>query len=184
MRLVRFGGAMSLDGYIAGPNGEYDWIVMDPEIDFAGTMQQFDTFLIGGKTFDAMGRMGNSAKSTPGIENIVLSRTLKQADYPRIRIESDAERLVTELRGKPGKDIAIFGGGELFRSLLTAGLVDRIEMAMIPVLLGGGIPLLPPSGGRATLKLRNSQVYKKTGTVSLEYDVVRGAAKKSRGKRP
>ena len=67
MRLVRFGGAMSLDGYIAGPNGEYDWIVMDPEIDFAAMMAQFDTFLIGRKTFDAMRRMGNDGQSTPGI---------------------------------------------------------------------------------------------------------------------
>jgi len=79
MRLVRFGGAMSLDGYIAGPNGEYDWIVMDPDIDFQGLTQQFDTFLIGRKTFDAMGRMGNSGTSTPGIENIVISRTLNDA---------------------------------------------------------------------------------------------------------
>ena len=180
MRLVRFGGAMSLDGYIAGPNGEYDWIIMDPEIDFTGLMAPFDTFLIGRKTFDAMGRMGNSGKSSPGIENIVISRTLKQADYPRIRIESDAVKLVTELRDKPGKDIAIFGGGELFRSLLAAGLVDRIEMSLIPVLLGGGIPLLPPPAGRAKLMLRNQRVYAKTGTVSLEYDIVRNEPKRSR----
>src|SRR5262249_40025285 len=123
MRLVRFGGAMSLDGYIAGPNGEYDWIVMGPPLHFGGFMKQFDTFLIGRKTFDAMGRMGNQSKSTPGIENIVCSRTLKQSDFPRVRIEADAVSLVTELRTKPGKDIAIFGGGELFRSLLMAGLV-------------------------------------------------------------
>jgi dihydrofolate reductase len=183
MRLVRFGGAMSLDGYIAGPNGEYDWIVMDPEIDFTGLLKPFDTFLIGRKTFDAMGRMGNSGKSSPGIENIVISRTLKQADYPRIRIESDPVKLVRELRNKPGKDIAIFGGGELFRSLLAAGLVDRIEMSLIPVLLGGGIPLLPPPAGRAKLKLRNQRVYAKTGTISLEYDIVRESEKKGRGNR-
>jgi dihydrofolate reductase len=183
MRLVRFGGAMSLDGYIAGPNGEYDWIVMDPEIDFTGLMKQFDVFLIGRKTFDAMGRMGNSGKSTPGIENIVISRTLKQADYPRIRIEADPERLVRDLRTQPGKDIAIFGGGELFRSLLSAGLVDRIEMSLIPVLLGGGIPLLPSPAGRSKLVLRNQRVYAKTGTISLEYDIVHGGTKGSRGRK-
>ena len=90
MRLVRYGGAMSLDGYIAGPNGEYDWIVMDPDIDFGGLMKQFDTFLIGRKTFDAMLRMGNATKSTPGIHNIVFSRTLKPSDYPHVTMSSDA----------------------------------------------------------------------------------------------
>jgi dihydrofolate reductase len=173
MRLVRFGGAMSLDGYIAGPNGEYDWILRDPDIDFAAMTREFDTFLIGRKTFDAMKRMGNEGKSMGGITNIVLSRTLRQADYPRVRIEPDAERLVTELRTLPGKDIAIFGGGELFRSLLAVGLVDRIEMALIPVLLGGGIPLLPPPAGRARLRLRGQRVYEKTGTIGLEYDILR-----------
>jgi dihydrofolate reductase len=171
MRLVRFGGAMSLDGYIAGPNGEYDWIVMDPEIDFAGIMKQFDTFLIGRKTFDAMNRMGSGEKSSKGITNIVFSRTLNPSDYPKVRIESDAERVVKELKGKPGKDIAIFGGGELFRSLLAAGLVDRVEMSVIPVLLGTGIPVFPPPG-RVTLKLRAQRLYAKTGTLGLEYDIV------------
>ena len=164
---------MSLDGYIAGPNGEYDWIVMDPEIDFSGMMKQFDTFLIGRKTFDAMKRMGNAGKSSKGITNIVCSRTLKPSDYPKVRIEADAERVVKELKHKPGKDIAIFGGGELFRSLLAVGLVDRLEMSVIPVLLGGGIPLLPPPAGRVTLTLRNQRLYKKTGTLGLEYDVLK-----------
>ena len=173
MRLVRFGGAMSLDGYIAGPNGEYDWIVMDPEIDFAGTMRQFDTFLIGRKTFDAMKRMGNAGKSSKGITNIVCSRTLKQSDYPKIRIEADAERLVKDLKTKSGKDIAIFGGGELFRSLLAVGLVDRVEMSVIPVLLGTGIPVLPPPTSRVMLKLRSQRVYKKTGTIGVEYEIVK-----------
>jgi len=172
MRLVRYGGAMSLDGYIAGPHGEHDWIVMDPDIDFAGMTTQFDTFLIGRKTFETMVRMGNAARSMPGIQNIVFSRTLQTADYPGIVIESDAERVVSELRARPGKDIALFGGGELFRSLLAAGLVDRIEMSVIPVLLGGGIPLLPSPAGRATLRLRKQRVYEKTGTIGVEYDIL------------
>ena len=173
MRLVRYGGAMSLDGYIAGPNGEYDWIVMDPDIDFAGIMKEFDTFLIGRKTFDAMKRMGSDAAPMPGTRNIVFSRTLNPADHPQVVIESDAERVVTELRAKPGKDIALFGGGELFRSLLAAGLVDRIEMSLIPVLLGGGIPLLASPAERAKLTLRKQRLYEKTGTIGLEYDINR-----------
>ena len=173
MRLVRFGGAMSLDGYIAGPNGEYDWILMDPEIDFAKLQSQFDTFLIGRKTFEAMAKMGRGGQSSPGIQNIVMSRTLKASDYPHVTIRSNAERVVTELKKTPGKDIAIFGGGDLFRSLLAADLVDRVEMALIPILLGGGIPLLPSPAGRAVLTLRAQRVYKKTGTVMLEYDIVR-----------
>jgi hypothetical protein len=80
---------MSLDGYIAGLKGEYDWIVMDPEIDFAGLMAQFDTFLIGRKTFEVM-RMGSDVKSTPGIQNIVFSRTLRPSDYPHVTVNSDA----------------------------------------------------------------------------------------------
>jgi dihydrofolate reductase len=173
MRVVRFGGAMSLDGYIAGPNGEYDWIVMDPDIDFAGLMTQFDTFLIGRKTFEAMLRMGSAGTSTRGVQNIVFSRTMRGEDHPHVRIESDAERVVAELRGQPGKDIALFGGGELFRSLLAAGLVDRIEVSVIPVLLGGGVPLLPSPSQRAQLKLRSERVYKNTGTIGLEYEILR-----------
>lgn len=70
MRRVHYGGAMSLDGFIAGPNGEFDWIVMDPDMDFAGMMAPFDTFLIGRKTFEAMRRMGNDAPPAPGITSV------------------------------------------------------------------------------------------------------------------
>src|SRR5262245_44082459 len=120
MRRVRYGAAMSLDGYIAGPIGEFDWIVMDPEIDFAAMAQQYDTYLIGRKTYEAMVRMGGASGSTGAIQSIVVSRTMKQTDHPDLTIEADGVRLVQDLRSKPGKDIALFGGGELFRSLLAA----------------------------------------------------------------
>jgi dihydrofolate reductase len=173
MRKVVYGGAMSLDGFIAGPDGEYDWIVMDPDIDFAAMMARFDTFLIGRKTFEAMRRMGNVDAPNPGIKNIFCSRTLRREDCPSSMALSDnAEAVVRDLRNTPGKDIALFGGGELFRSLLAAGLVDELGVAVIPVLLGGGVPLLATPSDRAKLKLRRHRVYEKSGTVSLEYDIV------------
>jgi len=178
MRKVVYGGAMSLDGFIAGPNGEYDWIVMDPDIDF-GEMRRFDTFLIGRKTFEAVRRMGGGPP-TPGITNVVCSRTLTPADCPDATLTADATATVTALKNEPGKDIALFGGGELFRSLLAAGLVDEVSFAVIPVLLGEGIPMLPTPADRATLRLKSHRVYEKTGTVALEYEVVRRRGGKRR----
>lgn len=171
-RRLRYQVAVSLDGFIAGPNGEYDWIVMDPDMDFAALMERFDTFLIGRKTFEAMRRMGDAAPPTPGIQHVVFSRTLRPGDCPQATLSDDAARVVADLRKKPGKDIALFGGGELFRSLLAAGLVDELSVSVIPVLLGGGIPLLPSPADRARLELKRHRVYEKSGTVSLEYGIV------------
>jgi dihydrofolate reductase len=172
MRKVVYGGAMSLDGYIAGPNGEFDWIVMDPDVDFARLMARYDTFLMGRKTFEVMRKMADAAPPTPGIQNIVFSRTLRPEDCPNALLSDDAEGAVRDLRTKPGKDIALFGGGELFRSLLAAGLVDEVGVSLVPVLLGGGIPFLPSPADRARLALKEHRVYERTGTVLLRYDIL------------
>jgi dihydrofolate reductase len=146
---------------------------MDPDIDFADMMSRFDTFLVGRKTFDAMRQMGSEMADLPGAKNIVFSRTLKPADYPQLTLSDDAERTVAELRARPGKDIALFGGGDLFRSLLAAGLVDEVGVSVIPVLLGGGTPLLPSPAARTSLVLRKQRLYEKTGIVGLWYDIKR-----------
>jgi dihydrofolate reductase len=171
MRRVRYVVAMSLDGYIAGPNGEADWIIMDPEIDFRALFEQFDTFLLGRRTFEAIG--GERSRGQAGVQTIVFSRTLRQLDYPNVTIVSEnPEDVLADLRAKPGKDIWLFGGGSLFRSLLEARLVDAVEVAVMPVLLGKGIAVLPPkpSSERFELKLASSRMFE-TGIVSLEYSV-------------
>jgi dihydrofolate reductase len=175
MRQIRYGVAMSLDGYIADANGGFDWIVMDPDIDFAAMMARYDTLLMGRRTYEVTRAMGGGAGDTmPGLTTVVFSRTLKPSDHPDVRIVSENwQDAVRELREKPGKDIWLFGGGALFGTMLDAGFVDGVDVGVIPVLLGGGVPLLAPPARRAKLELTNHRLYEKSGIVGLEYDVAR-----------
>ena len=167
MRRIRYAAAMSLDGYIAGPEGQSDWITMDPEIDFGAMLKEFDSVLVGRRTFEGMAQAGND--SIPGMKFFVFSRTLTPSDYPKVTIVAEKpEEALTSLRRKSGKDIWLLGGGSLFRSLLNIGFVDTVEVTVIPILLGGGIPLLPPTATRTKLKLTGERVYK-SGIVSLFY---------------
>ena len=164
---------MSLDGFIAGPNGEYDWIVMDPEIDFRALYGEFDTAVMGRKMYEAA---QGADISIPGLDFVVFSRTLAPAARRGVRIVNDDPRsFVTALKqSKAGRDIWLFGGGVLFQSLLDAGLVDSVEVAVMPVLLGAGIPLLPP-GSKTRLKLVDHKVLPASGIVALSYAVPRKA---------
>ena len=171
MRRIRYQVATSLDGYIAGPKGEADWIIMDPDIDFRALYAQFDAVLIGRRTFEVLTGGKKKGGAMPGMKTFVFSRTLRQRDYPKVTIVAEnAGETVTALRAESGKDIWLFGGGLLFRSLLDAGLVDTVEVAVMPVLLGGGVPLLPPPAKAGKLNLTGHKVYK-TGIVLLEYAV-------------
>jgi dihydrofolate reductase len=169
VRRIRYSVAMSLDGYIAGPNGESDWIIMDPSIDFSALLAQFDTVLVGRRTFESMARAGRA--TMPGMKTVVLSTTLRQKDFPGVSIiAANAVEHLVSLKASAGKDIWLFGGGELFRGLLKEGLVDAVEVAIIPVLLGGGIPLLPAPSKQAGLQLTGHRVYP-MGIVALEYSI-------------
>ena len=170
MRRVVLSVAMSLDGYIADPQGGYDWIVMDPDIDFDAMFKRYDTVLMGRKSYDAAKRSGYGM---PKPQTYVFSKTLQQADAPGVTVSNDPRKTVTALKQQQGKDIWLWGGGELFRSVLELGLVDQLEVAIIPVLLGDGLPLLPRPGTRAKLKLTGEKLFKKTGTLMLNYDVKR-----------
>jgi len=96
--------------------------------------------------------------------------------HPGVTVAADVAGVIADLKHRSGKDIWLFGGGKLFRSCLELGLVDAVDVAVIPVLLGGGIPLLPAPGPRTRLTLRSRRVYEKSGIVALEYDVDRAEA--------
>jgi dihydrofolate reductase len=170
MRRIRYRVAASLDGYIAGPNGEIDWIAQDPDLDFASIFSGFDTALLGRRTYELTLQPG--APPWPSDWRIyVFSRTLNAAEHPAVTVVStDIGRTVAELRAQRGRDIWLFGGGNLFGSLLGAGLVDQIEIAVMPVVLGGGIPLVSTGTPRSRLALTHS-ASSPAGIVNLEYDV-------------
>jgi dihydrofolate reductase len=172
-RRLRYHVAVSLDGFIAGPNGEFDWIVMDPSIDFAALYKEFDTAVMGRKTYEVVTAQGGHG-AMPGLDVVVFSRTLPSAIYPGVRVvNDDPATVVAALKKKPGRDIWLFGGGALFRTLLDAGLVDTVEVAVVPVLLGSGIPLLPP-GAATKLILADQKTLPASGIVALSYSVPGG----------
>lgn len=148
--------------------------------DFASIFEGFDTLVMGRRTFTAMGNTGGGDLGGPfrGMKVVVVSRTLDPRRYPNATIVSGGLKdAITALKQEPGKDIWLFGGGELFQGLLDLDLVDTVEVAVIPVLLGEGIPLLPRAAKRAPLALASHTIYPKTGTISLAYDVKRAAAR-------
>ena len=168
MRRIRYQVACSLDGFIAGPNDDFDWITPEPSFDFDALYAQFDTLVMGRRTYEVVSAAGESFR---GKEVIVASRTLRSEDHPDIEIlGEDLETRIRELRTRPGADIWLYGGGALFAQLLDWGLVDTVEPAIIPILLGDGVPLLPSPAARRRLTLVANRAYP-SGMVLLEYEV-------------
>jgi dihydrofolate reductase len=173
MRKVILGLGISLDGYIARPDGSVDFLTMDPDYDMAAFFSKVDTWLLGRKTLEDAVRMGGGKFDSGGLHCIVFSRT--HAPGPQTGFEytnKSPSDVVRELRHKPGKDIWLGGGGELIRDFLNEDLVDRIELGIVPVLIGAGRPLFPPGYPELKFKLVDSRAYPKTGLLAISYERV------------
>jgi len=168
MRRLRYQVACSVDGFIAGPDDDFGWITPEPAFDFEALYAQFDTLLMGRRTYEIVKGTGQHFQ---GKEVVVASRTLRPEDHPEVEVVGEGlEARIRELRQESGGDIWLYGGGELFSRILAWDLIDTVEPALIPILLGGGVPFLPSPAVRRRLTLVGHRVYP-SGMVLLEYEV-------------
>jgi dihydrofolate reductase len=170
---------MTLDGYYEGPNGEFDWPVVDEEFNRFAVEQldEVDTLLFGRVTYEGMAQYWTTPEAEQydpeiaprmnRIAKIVVSRTLDKAEWANTRLLADAEEL-TRLKQEPGKDIAIFGSSSLTVDLLRLGLVDELRIMVNPVVLGGGRSLFRTASERIGLKLVRTRTFD-SGNVLLYY---------------
>ena len=159
--------AITLDGYIAGPNEEFDWCRGDRDV-MTAFFDTVDTVLLGRRTWDLMVRMGDP--SFRGMKNYVFTKNPPASAPTAIEfVTGDAADFVRGLREQEGKNIWLCGGGALFRSLLAAGVVDAIELAVHPLLLGGGIPLFGPTPARIPLRFVSAKPLT-GGLVMMSYE--------------
>ena len=176
MRKVTFGGANSLDNFIARKDDAVDWLMFNKEV--AALIEDYwkniDTVLMGRRTYEvAMKNSGGGGDGGgyPGVTSYVFSRTLNQGDARGANIISeDAADFVRKLKKEKGKDICLMGGGVLARSLFEADLIDEVGINVHPVLLGSGIPLFHEMTKQINLKLMKCQELK-NGCVALTYKV-------------
>ena len=169
MRKLTYLVRASVDGMIAGPDGELDWLFSEKEGEVADFFTRTDAVLLGTATYDYM--LAHGMEAYPGMTNYVFSRTLRKEDHPAVTVvPTDPTPFVRGLKEQEGGGIWLLGGGVVFRYLLAAGLVDEIVVVVHPILLGGGVPLLPRCEIVAPLELRQVE---RVGTdlVLLRYDV-------------
>jgi dihydrofolate reductase len=175
VRKITFGGAISLDHYLARPDGAVDWILFGDEAGkvMAEYWVKVDTILMGRKTYEVANRMGQGEFDYGGgIKTYVFSRTLRSpSGSSNLEIISDnVVDFVRRLKGAPGKEICLMGGGELAKPLFEAGLIDEIGFNIHPVLLGSGIPLFHPMSHQIGLELIECRPFK-NGCVYITYRV-------------
>jgi len=172
MRKVIFGGANTLDNYIAGKNDEIDWIRHTKEVEeiMRDYWKRIDTVILGRRTYEiAMKSSGGGGGS--GTKTYVCSRTLKKVPNKKVELSSDAVSLVKRLKSEEGKDIIVMGGSLIGKSLFEAGLIDELGVNIHPVLLGSGIPLFAEMKKQINLELLECKPLK-NGCVVLTYRVI------------
>lgn len=169
MRKVILQLAVSLDSFIEGPNGEYDWCFTDQDYGMAAFFERVDSVFYGRKSYELTLSMDSTDwPDFPKLKAYIFSTTLKEVKPGEILINGDIEAEVRRIKNEPGKDIWLFGGASLTASLMNLGLVDEIILAVHPIILGGGKPLFSQIKERIPLTLTDTKTYS-SGLVLLTY---------------
>jgi len=172
MRKIVLGLGISLDGYIARPDGAVDFLFMPKDYSMAPFFATIDTAIMGRKTLEAGLKMGGGKFDSGGLATYVFSRTQPPGERQGFTVVNESPAsFVRKLRKHPGKNIWLMGGGELARDFLKADLVDELYIGMVPVLLGEGIPLFPSGFPQRDFSLIENKTYSK-GMIALRYQRV------------
>ena len=169
MRKIILQLAVSLDGFIEGPNGEFDWCMMDQDYGMSDFFKRIDSTFMGRKTYElALAMADQVPPGFPKFKEYVFSNTLEKVKEGTILVKGDIKKEVDKIKNGKGKDIWLFGGADLISSLLNLQLVDEIMLAIHPVVLGAGKPLFKEIKERTWFTLTDHKVYS-TGLVFLSY---------------
>jgi dihydrofolate reductase len=170
MRKVVLGLGMSLDGYIARPDGSVDFLFIPKDYSMAPFFKTVDVAIMGRKTLDDGLKMTGGKFDNYGIKCYVMSRSQTPGERDGYEVTQQAPAaLIRELRKHSGKNIWMMGGGELARDFLKADLIDEMELGVVPILIGEGIPLFPAGFPERKFALVENKAYGK-GLLVLKYE--------------
>ncbi len=175
MRKLILGLAVTLDGYIEGPNGEYDWCFTDQDYGLNEFFTRVDAIFIGRKSYEmaqqyADSNHGQMVPGMPSMIEYVFSTTLTSVKKGAILVSEDSLNEAKRIKAKPGKDIWLYGGASLTDAFMKEGLVDELWLSVHPILLGSGKLLFRGSDSRTKLTMLESKTYE-SGLVSLRYRI-------------
>jgi dihydrofolate reductase len=175
MRKITFGGANSLDNFIAREDGTVDWLLWSDEVSarIGEFWAKIDTVLMGRKTYEtALAHSKGQKNPYPGIKTYVFSRTWQAGEREdgAVVVNEGAEEFVRELKNQEGREICVMGGGDFAAALFEAELIDEIGFNIHPVMLGRGIPLFHRMTKQIDLELIECRPLK-TGCVFVSYRV-------------
>jgi dihydrofolate reductase len=169
VRKVVLGLGISLDGYIARPDGAVDFLFMPKDYSMGPFFATIDTAIMGRKTYDAALKMSRGGFGEWKMKNYVFSHSQPAGESGGVTFVNETPKIFVEnLRRRPGKNIWLMGGGELGRDFLKDDVVDELYIGIVPILIGEGIPLFPSGFPQREFTLLENKTFSK-GLIVLKY---------------